>query len=72
VRPGTELLDPTGCGDAYRAGCCTASSKAGLGDTGRLASLLGTLRLPAAADKPCAESRRIEGAVPADSGSRAL
>jgi adenosine kinase len=45
VKP-KAILDPTGCGDAYRAGLIFGISR-GLpwGDTGRLASLLGALKI---------------------------
>jgi adenosine kinase len=45
VKP-QAILDPTGCGDAYRAGLIFGISR-GLpwGDTGRLASLLGALKI---------------------------
>ena len=44
VKP-AELLDPTGCGDAYRAGLLFGI-KHGLSwsDTGRLASLIGAIK----------------------------
>ncbi len=47
VRPG-QLVDPTGCGDAYRAGLLYGIGQ-GLGwqRTGRLASLLGSLKITA-------------------------
>ena len=47
LRPG-QLVDPTGCGDAYRAGLLYGIGQ-GLGwqRTGRLASLLGSLKIAA-------------------------
>ena len=42
----TKLLDPTGCGDAYRAGLLYGIQKGwGWETTGRLASLLGSLKI---------------------------
>ena len=45
VKP-TEILDPTGCGDAYRAGLVHGITR-GMSweDTGRLASLLGSIKI---------------------------
>jgi len=45
VKP-AAVLDPTGCGDAYRAGLLHGISR-GLpwADTGRLAALLGSLKI---------------------------
>jgi len=42
----TEILDPTGCGDAYRAGLLFGVAR-GLSwaDTGRLASLIGSIKI---------------------------
>jgi len=42
----TEILDPTGCGDAYRAGLLFGIAR-GLSwaDTGRLASLIGSIKI---------------------------
>ncbi len=45
VKP-REILDPTGCGDAYRAGLLFGLSRSlPWGDTGRLASLLGATKI---------------------------
>lgn len=45
VKP-TEILDPTGCGDAYRAGLLCGISKGwSWEDTGRLASLIGAIKI---------------------------
>jgi len=45
VKP-RAVLDPTGCGDAYRAGLLHGISRGfSWGDTGRLASLLGALKI---------------------------
>ncbi len=45
VKP-RAILDPTGCGDAYRAGLLFGLSRAlPWGDTGRLASLLGAIKI---------------------------
>ena len=42
----TKLLDPTGCGDAYRAGLLYGIQKGWDWETtGRLASLLGSLKI---------------------------
>jgi adenosine kinase len=45
VKP-TEILDPTGCGDAYRAGLVHGITR-GMSweDTGRLASLIGSIKI---------------------------
>jgi len=45
VKP-TEILDPTGCGDAYRAGLVFGITR-GMSweDTGRLASLIGSIKI---------------------------
>jgi len=42
----TQLLDPTGCGDAYRAGLlCGIAAGYDLEKTGRLASLMGSIKI---------------------------
>ena len=45
VKP-DEVLDPTGCGDAYRAGLLFGITR-GMSweDTGRLASLIGSIKI---------------------------
>ena len=44
--PATEVLDPTGCGDAYRAGLLFGITNGWTWDTtGRLASLLGAIKI---------------------------
>jgi adenosine kinase len=44
--PATELLDPTGCGDAYRSGLLYGISKGwGWEKTGRLAALMGSIKI---------------------------
>ena len=44
--PATEVVDPTGCGDAYRAGLLYGiASGLDWPTTGRLASLLGAIKI---------------------------
>ena len=44
--PAEQLLDPTGCGDAYRAGLLYGISKGwGWQKTGRLAALMGSIKI---------------------------
>ena len=46
VVPATELLDPTGCGDAYRAGLLYGIANGwGWERTGRLAGLMGSIKI---------------------------
>src|SRR4030067_473481 len=54
----TALLDPTGCGDAYRAGLLHGIQQGWDWETtGRLASLLGTLKIASRGGQNHAPSR---------------
>ena len=45
-KSGISLVDPTGCGDAYRAGLLYGiSNKFSWEDTGKLASVMGSIKI---------------------------
>ena len=64
VRP-DALVDPTGCGDAYRAGLLYGIAHGhGTGRrTGRLASVLGSLKIGRAAARTTPSDRDAVGAL---------
>jgi adenosine kinase len=63
VKP-TALVDPTGCGDAYRAGLLYGIAQGwDWGKTGRLASLLGSLKIAARGGQNHAVSRDAAAAL---------
>ncbi|HEX8740759.1 MAG TPA: PfkB family carbohydrate kinase, partial [Casimicrobiaceae bacterium] len=60
--PPTELKDPTGCGDAYRAGLLYGIAQEwDWEQTGRLASVLGSLKIASRGGQNHAVSRELVG-----------
>ncbi len=58
LAPAQHLVDPTGCGDAYRGGLLYGlQNGTGLGVTGRIASLLGSIKIEHAGTQNHALSR---------------